>query len=62
MADAIKKETEHDVKTGFCDSCNCHRFFYRHKSGGPWFCQVCNWRNERIERIVASIDSSNPEE
>lgn len=47
MTDAIKKTTEYDVQTGFCDDCNSNRHFYRHKSGGEWFCQLCSWTNER---------------
>lgn len=47
MTNAIKKETEYDIKTGFCDSCATHRYFYQHKSGGSWFCQLCGYINER---------------
>lgn len=48
MADPIKKETEFIIKTGFCDRCGAHRYFYQNKSGGSWFCQLCG-DNERGE-------------
>lgn len=57
MTDAIKKTTEYDVQTGFCDSCDCHRYFYRHKSGGEWFCQLCNWTNKRGD-VNESVERS----
>lgn len=41
MTNAIKKETEYEVRFGFCIECHTDRYFYRHKSGGKWFCQLC---------------------
>lgn len=42
MTDKIKKDTEFVIRTGFCRECDSNRYFYQHKSGGDWFCQLCN--------------------
>lgn len=39
----LKKETEYKISTLFCQQCQCYRYFYCHKDGGNWFCQMCGW-------------------
>ena len=38
---SIKKDTEHNIFTGFCNECKSYRYFYQHKDGGDFFCQIC---------------------
>lgn len=42
----VKKDTEFNITSGFCQNCNRRRFFYQHKDGGDVFCQVCHWSND----------------
>ena len=32
----------------FCRQCNCNRYFYCHKDGGNWFCQMCGWIDQKL--------------
>lgn len=38
---SIKKDTEYTISTDYCSECKSFRYFYRHKDGGDFFCQIC---------------------
>lgn len=45
----LKKETEYKIATSFCQQCQCYRYFYCHKDGVNWFCQMCGWISQELE-------------